>query len=180
MTDEEKAKLEKGTYTTISTTMGDITARLFKDLVPNTVGNFVGLATGEKEYTDPKTKEKKKGNFYDGIIFHRVIPDFMIQTGDPLGIGMGGPGYKFEDEFHPKLKHNKPGILSMANSGANTNGSQFFITSVPTPHLDNRHSVFGEVVDGMDVVLAIGNVDRDGRDKPEVPIVMNKVHIFEV
>lgn len=176
----KKLDLAKGTYVRIRTTMGDITAKLFKDEVPNTVANFVGLATGEKEYTDHETKEPKKGKFYDGIIFHRVIPGFMIQTGDPLGMGYGGPGYRFEDEFHPKLKHSKPGILSMANSGPNTNGSQFFITHVPTPHLDNRHSVFGEVVDGIEVVHNIGNVDRDRRDKPLEPVVMESVEIFEV
>ncbi len=177
---EKKLNLEKGTYAKIKTTLGDITIRLFKDKVPKTVENFVGLATGTKEYTDPKTKEKTTGKFYDGIIFHRVIPGFMIQTGDPLGMGYGGPGYQFEDEFHDDLKHSKPGILSMANSGRNTNGSQFFITHEPTPHLNNRHSVFGEVVDGMNVVNNIGNVDRDRSDKPLEPVVMNTVEIFEV
>lgn len=177
---ENKLNLEKGTYVTIKTTMGDITVRLFKDKAPKTVENFIGLATGTKEYIDGKTKEPTKGKFYDGIIFHRVIPDFMIQTGDPTGTGMGGPGYRFEDEFHPELKHNKPGILSMANSGPNTNGSQFFITHVATPWLDNRHSVFGEVVDGMDLVIAIGNVDRDRRDKPLETVAMTSLEVFEV
>lgn len=173
--------LEKGTYVRIKTTLGDILCRLFADKAPKTVANFVELATGKKEYLDPKTKEKKTGNFYDGIIFHRVIPGFMIQTGDPLGMGYGGPGYQFEDEFHKDLKHSKAGILSMANSGPNTNGSQFFITHAPTPHLDNRHSVFGEVVDGMDVVMAIGDVDRDRRnDKPKTDVVMNTLEVFEV
>lgn len=172
--------LEKGTYAKIKTTLGDITCRLFADKAPKTVANFVELATGKKEYTDPKTQEKTTGKFYDGIIFHRVIPGFMIQTGDPLGMGYGGPGFKFEDEFHPELKHSKPGILSMANSGPNSNGSQFFITHDATPHLNNRHSVFGEVVDGMDVVNAIGDVDRDRSDKPLEPVVMQSVEIFEV
>lgn len=176
----EEKKLEKGTYAKIKTTMGDITCRLFKDKAPKTVDNFIGLATGTKEYIDSETKEPAKGKFYDGIIFHRVIPGFMIQTGDPLGMGYGGPGYKFEDEFSPELKHSKPGILSMANSGPNSNGSQFFITHTPTPHLDNRHSVFGEVVEGMDIVNAIGDVDRDHRDKPLEPVVMESVEIFEV
>ena len=179
-TTEKKLDLEKGTYAKIKTTLGEITVKLFKDKVPKTVANFVELATGQKEYTDPKTKEKTKGKFYDGIIFHRVIPGFMIQTGDPLGMGYGGPGFNFEDEFHPELKHNKPGILSMANSGPNSNGSQFYITHEPTPHLNNKHSVFGEVVDGMDVVHNIGNVDRDRSDKPLEPVVMETVEIFEV
>ncbi len=178
--EEKKLDLPKGTYARIKTNMGEIVCKLFKDEVPKTVANFIELATGEKEYTDPKTKEQTKGKFYDGIIFHRVIPGFMIQTGDPLGEGYGGPGYKFEDEFHPDLKHSKPGILSMANSGPNTNGSQFFITHTPTPHLNNRHSVFGEVVDGMDVVNEIGDVDRDRRDKPTEDVVMESVEIFEV
>lgn len=176
----ENNDLAKGTYARIKTGLGDIVCLLYKDKAPKTVDNFIGLATGEKEYTDPDTKEKKKGKFYDGIIFHRVIPNFMIQTGDPLGMGYGGPGYKFEDEFHPDLRHNKPGILSMANSGPHSNGSQFFITHVETPWLDNRHSVFGEVVQGMDVVEKIGNVPRDGRDKPKETIAMDSVEIFEV
>jgi peptidyl-prolyl cis-trans isomerase A (cyclophilin A) len=172
--------LEQGTYAKIKTTLGDITVRLFKDKVPKTVENFTGLANGTKEYTDPKTNEKKTGKFYDGIIFHRVIPGFMIQTGDPLGEGYGGPGYRFEDEFHPELKHNKPGILSMANSGPNSNGSQFFITLGPTPHLDYRHSVFGEVVDGMEAVEKIGDVERNSRDKPFEEVAMESVKIFEI
>lgn len=172
--------LEKGTYVRIKTTLGDILCRLFADKAPKTVANFVELATGKKEFIDPKTKEKKTGNFYDGIIFHRVIPGFMIQTGDPLGMGYGGPGYQFEDEFHKELRHSKGGILSMANSGPNTNGSQFFITHTPTPHLDFKHSVFGEVVDGMQVVIDIGNVDKDRRDKPTTDVVMNTLEVFEV
>lgn len=178
--EDKKTELEKGTYARIKTNMGDIVCRLFKDKAPKTVENFIGLATGTKEYIHHETKEPTKGKFYDGIIFHRVIPGFMIQTGDPMGVGYGGPGYKFEDEFHPDLKHNKPGILSMANSGPNTNGSQFFITHTPTPHLDNRHSVFGEVVEGQDVVEAIGNVDRGRNDKPVEDVVMQEVEIFEV
>ena len=120
------------------------------------MANFVALAEGTKEWTDPATRAKASRPFYDGLIFHRVIADFMIQGGCPLGNGMGGPGYQFEDEFAPGLRHDKPGILSMANSGPNTNGSQFFVTLVPTPWLDNRHTVFGEVVEGMDVINAIG------------------------
>ena len=148
----------------IETTMGTIEGELYDDKAPATVKNFKDLA--------------KKG-FYDGIIFHRVIPDFMIQTGDPTGTGTGGPGYSFRDEFNQKLKHDKPGVLSMANSGPNTNGSQFFITEVPTPHLDNRHSVFGQVTKGIEVVTAIANVPVDGNDKPKTAISMKKVTVVE-
>jgi cyclophilin family peptidyl-prolyl cis-trans isomerase len=160
------------------TSMGKFTAELYADKTPKTVANFVGLAEGSKEWTHPGTKDKKKGvPYYDGIIFHRVIEGFMIQGGDPLGKGFGGPGYNFEDEFHPSLRHDAIGILSMANAGPNTNGSQFFITLGPTPHLDRRHSVFGKVIDGLDVVKAIGAAKTDGQDKPLTPIVMNKVTI---
>ena len=160
------------------TTMGKFTAELYADKTPKTVANFVGLAEGSKEWTHPGTKEKKKGvPYYDGIVFHRVIEGFMIQGGDPLGKGFGGPGYNFEDEFHPSLRHDVIGILSMANAGPNTNGSQFFITLGPTPHLDRRHSVFGKVIDGLDVVKAIGVTKTDAQDKPVTPVVMNKVTI---
>ena len=134
-------------YAEFDTTEGNFTIRLFDKEAPNTVANFVGLAEGTKEWTDPRTNQKVKQPYYDGIIFHRVIDGFMIQGGDPLGQGIGGPGYKFADEFHPSLRHSKAGILSMANRGPNTNGGQFFITLGPTPHLDDRHSVFGEVVE---------------------------------
>src|SRR5437899_3575340 len=138
-------------YATLVTSMGDIKAKLLEDTAPKTVENFVGLATGTREWST-RFGEKKSEPLYNGTVFHRVIESFMIQGGDPLGNGTGGPGYKFADEFHPKLRHDKPGILSMANSGANTNGSQFFITLVATPWLDNKHSIFGEVVDGIEVV----------------------------
>lgn len=144
----------------IETTLGTIQADLYEREAPRTVENFVQLA--------------KKG-FYDGIIFHRVIPDFMIQTGDPNGTGTGGPGYQFADEFSPKLRHDKPGVLSMANSGPNTNGSQFFITDVPTPWLDNRHSVFGQVTEGIEVVHQIARVPRGANDLPVETVKMNKV-----
>lgn len=147
----------------IETTLGDIHADLYEAEAPKTVENFVTLA--------------KKG-FYDGIIFHRVIPGFMIQTGDPTGTGMGGPGYQFRDEFSDKLRHDKPGVLSMANSGPHTNGSQFFITDAATPWLDDRHSVFGQVTEGMDVVLKIANAPRDRQDKPVQKIAMTKVVVL--
>jgi len=160
-----------------ATTEGSFTVRLFDQEVPNTVANFVGLAEGTKEWTDPKTHEKVTKPFYDGIIFHRVIEGFMIQGGDPLGQGIGGPGYKFADEFHPSLRHSKAGILSMANAGPNSNGSQFFITLAPTPHLDNRHSVFGEVTEGMDVVRRIGSTPTGRQDRPAKDVVINAVTI---
>ncbi len=164
-------------YATLKTTMGDIVIQLYEDKAPKTVGNFIGLATGAKEWFDPKSKEKIKRPLYNGTIFHRVIPGFMIQGGDPLGIGVGGPGFRFEDEFHPDLKHSKAGILSMANSGPNTNGSQFFITHKATPWLDGRHSVFGEVVKGQEVIDAIGNAPRDSRDRPLKEITLKEVII---
>jgi peptidyl-prolyl cis-trans isomerase A (cyclophilin A) len=164
-------------YATLKTSMGEIVIQLFDDKVPKTVANFVDLAAGTKEWTDPKTREKVKRPLYNGTIFHRVIPGFMIQGGDPLGNGTGGPGYRFEDEFNPDLKHSKAGILSMANAGPNTNGSQFFITEKPTPWLDGKHSVFGEVVKGQNVVDAIANVPRDMRDRPIKDVMLQEVVI---
>ncbi|SVB10960.1 uncharacterized protein METZ01_LOCUS163814 [marine metagenome] len=149
-----------GVYVEMETSKGTILLRLFYKQVPYTVANFVGLAEGSREWKDPKTRESKKSNFYDGLKFHRVIPNFMIQGGDPMGNGRGGPGYKFADEFKENLKHDQPGMLSMANSGPNTNGSQFFITHVPTPWLDGKHSIFGEVIEGMDVVNSIVQNDQ--------------------
>ena len=172
--------MDPGTYARFETTQGTFTARLFDREAPNTVANFVALAEGTKEWADPATGQKKKEPFYNGVIFHRVINGFMIQGGDRLGQGTGGPGYKFADEFHPSLKHSRAGILSMANSGPNTNGSQFFITLAPTPHLDSRHSVFGEVVEGLDVVKRIGGVATDRQDRPVTPIVMNTVTIQRI
>ncbi|MFN7983799.1 MAG: peptidylprolyl isomerase [Vicinamibacterales bacterium] len=161
-----------------TTSEGNFTIRLFEAEVPKTVANFVGLAEGTQEFVDPATGKKTTRPFYDGLIFHRVIADFMIQGGCPLGTGTGGPGYKFGDEFNPTLRHDKPGILSMANAGPNTNGSQFFITLVPTPWLDNRHSVFGEVVSGMDVVEKIGATRTSKpNDRPVTPITIQSVKI---
>ena len=159
------------------TSEGNFTIRLYDTEAPNTVANFVGLAEGTKEWTDPRTNRKVTQPYYDGGIFHRVIDGFMIQGGDPLGQGIGGPGYNFADEFHPSLRHNKAGILSMANRGPNTNGGQFFITLGPTPHLDDRHSVFGEVVSGMDVVKKIGSTRTGDRDRPLKDIVIQTVRI---
>ena len=166
-----------GTYAVFTTSEGTFTVRLFDQEAPKTVENFVGLATGTKEWTDPRSNKKVKQPYYDGIVFHRVIDGFMIQGGDPLGQGIGGPGYTFADEFHPKLRHSKAGILSMANRGPNTNGGQFFITLGPTPHLDDRHSVFGEVVEGMDVIKKIGSTKTDGRDRPVKDVVIQSVKI---
>lgn len=162
---------------TFDTNRGTFKVNLFADKAPKTVENFVGLAEGTKEFTDPKTGDKVKRPYYDGLVFHRVIKDFMIQGGCPLGTGTGGPGYKFGDEFHPELKHSKPGLLSMANAGPGTNGSQFFITTVPTPWLDNRHTIFGEVTEGYDIVDAIGKTKTGPMDRPAEPIVINKVTI---
>jgi peptidyl-prolyl cis-trans isomerase A (cyclophilin A) len=164
-------------FAEFATSEGNFTIRLFEEEAPNTVANFVGLAEGTKEWTDPRTQQRVKKPYYDGIIFHRVIEGFMIQGGDPLGQGTGGPGFEFADEFHPSLRHSKPGILSMANRGPNTNGGQFFITLGPTPHLDNRHSVFGEVDSGMDVVRRIGSTKTGPRDKPVKDVVIEKVTI---
>jgi peptidyl-prolyl cis-trans isomerase A (cyclophilin A) len=172
--------MEPGTYARFDTTEGTFTIRLFDKEAPKTVANFVGLVEGSKEWKDPASGAKKKQPYYDGVIFHRVINGFMIQGGDPLGVGTGGPGYTFADEFHPSLRHDRAGILSMANSGPNTNGSQFFITLGPTPHLDRRHSVFGEVVEGLDVVRRIGAVPTGRQDRPVKPVVMNKVTIERV
>ncbi|MDM1547358.1 peptidylprolyl isomerase [Empedobacter falsenii] len=173
MSKEEFKSLEDGLYAKMTTNHGAMTIKLYEEEAPMTVANFVGLAEGTKE-----NKAKAKGvPFYDGIIFHRVIKDFMIQGGDPDGIGTGGPGYDFEDEFDPALKHDKKGVLSMANSGPATNGSQFFITEVPTPWLDGRHTIFGQVVEGLDVVDSIANVEKTPSDKPVVPVVIEKVEI---
>ncbi len=166
-------------YATISTPKGEIVVRLFSKDAPKTVANFVGLAEGEKEYVDPGTGQKKKSRYYDGLVFHRVIPDFMIQGGDPTGTGRGGPGYAFEDEFHSGRGFDKPGLLAMANRGPATNGSQFFITTATPTHLNNRHTIFGEVIQGYEAVLAIGSTPRGAMDRPVEPMVMKTVKISE-
>jgi peptidyl-prolyl cis-trans isomerase A (cyclophilin A) len=161
-----------------TTSEGNFTARLFDAEAPNTVANFTGLADGSKEWTDPRSGRKVSQPYFNGTVFHRVIDGFMIQGGDPLGQGTGGPGFTFADEFHPKLRHSKAGMLSMANRGPNTNGGQFFITLAATPWLDDKHSVFGEVVEGMDVVKKIGGTatSKPG-DRPIKPITVESVTI---
>lgn len=171
--------LGSGVFAVFHTSMGEFVCKLFKDETPETVRNFVGLAKGEKAFKDSSTGEWTKRPFYDGLKFHRVIPGFMIQGGCPLGNGLGGPGYKFEDEFVSTLKHNKVGILSMANAGRNTNGSQFFITVAKTPHLDRKHTVFGETVLGYDVVENISKVPVSG-SIPIEPIIVKKLEIIEI
>lgn len=177
VTNTKDTKGTKKMIATFETSMGTFKVQLYNDKAPKTVENFVGLATGTKEWTDPKTGKQVKTPFYNGLKFHRVIPNFMIQGGCPVGNGTGGPGYRFEDEFHPELKHSKPGLLSMANAGPNTNGSQFFVTVAATPWLDNRHTIFGEVTEGMDVVYAISKAPTQPGDKPTTDIVIKTVTI---
>ncbi|HOB05606.1 MAG TPA: peptidylprolyl isomerase [Propionibacteriaceae bacterium] len=166
---------------TLHTNHGDIAIELFDDQAPKTVANFVGLATGTKEYTDPKTGQKKTGHYYDGLTFHRVIDGFMIQGGCPRGDGRGGPGYTFADEFHPELSFDRPYLLAMANAGPATNGSQFFITVGRTPHLNRRHTIFGEVKDpaSRQVVDAIATTKVDRNDRPAQPVVIESVTVSE-
>jgi len=164
---------------TLRTSEGDIEIRLFGERAPDTVENFVGLATGDREWEDPDTGESRTDPLYEDVEFHRVISDFMIQTGDPTGTGRGGPGYTFDDEFHPDLRHDSAGVVSMANRGPDTNGSQFFITLDAQPHLDDKHAVFGEVIDGMDVVEDIGSVETDPSDRPIESIVLESVEVHD-
>lgn len=161
------------------TTMGRMTCKLFSKEAPNTVDNFIGLATGTKAWTDPKTQQKVTGTpFYDGTTFHRVIPQFMIQGGDRLGTGAGDAGYFIDDEITPSLRFDVPGRLAMANAGPNTNGSQFFITEVPVPQLNGKHTIFGQCdAHSVLIVATIARVDRDSQDKPVTPVVLNKVTI---
>jgi peptidyl-prolyl cis-trans isomerase A (cyclophilin A) len=175
----DEAKAGKELFATFDTTEGTIVVRLFTKDAPKTVENFVGLATGEKEWTHPAKNEKQKGvPLYDGTIFHRCIRDFMVQGGDPLGRGTGGPGYKFEDEVQSGRKFDKPGLLAMANAGPNTNGSQFFITVAATPWLNNKHTIFGEVVKGQDLIDRIANViPKDSGDRPKTDVKIKKLAI---
>ena len=179
---KEKQNSKKGNemFALFETNKGNFKVKLLNEKAPKTVENFVGLAEGTKEWTDPKTGSKVKKPFYDGLTFHRLIKDFMIQGGCPVGNGTGGPGYRFDDEFTPgQQKHDKPGILSMANAGPNTNGSQFFVTTVATPWLDGRHVVFGEVVEGMDVVHSIENSKTGPMDRPVETVTIQHVKIVK-
>ena len=170
-----------GTYAIFETSEGNIVCRLFEKDAPKTVANFVELAEGKREWTHPSTRKKSKDRLYDGTIFHRVIPNFMIQGGDPQGTGTGGPGYQFEDETKGSPhKFDKPGKLAMANAGPNTNGSQFFITVAPTTWLTGKHTIFGEVVEGQDIVDKIANVPRARQDRPVKDVVLQSVTIERV
>jgi len=170
-----------GTYAVFNTSEGKIVARLFEAEAPITVKNFIELAEGGREWTHPTSRATSKDKLYDGTIFHRVIPDFMIQGGDPAGTGMGGPGYRFQDETKGSPhRFDKAGKLAMANAGPNTNGSQFFVTVAPTPWLTGNHTIFGEVVEGQDIVVKISLVPRNGQDKPHKPVVLESVTIERV
>jgi peptidyl-prolyl cis-trans isomerase A (cyclophilin A) len=162
---------------TLRTNQGNIVVRLFPDHAPKTVRNFVELAEGGRQWTDPRTGRATTGKLYDGTVFHRIIPDFMIQGGDPLGSGRGGPGYEFADEFHPDLRFDRPYLLAMANAGPGTNGSQFFITVAPTPWLNGKHTIFGEVVEGADVVDRISRVKTGSQDRPVEDVTIDSVAI---
>jgi len=178
--DQSSGQKTPGLYAEFETTMGKFMCQLFPEEAPKTVANFVGLAEGTKEFSDPASGNKLKKPFYDDLIFHRVIPNFMIQGGDPTGTGRGGPGYKFEDEFNVKLKFDKPGKLAMANSGPNTNGSQFFITTAATPWLDGRHSIFGQVVEGQEIVDKISLTERSAQDRPLKDVSIKKIVIIKI
>lgn len=172
--DPAKPARPDGLYATISTSMGDITVQLFEKESPITVKNFMDLALGRKAWTDPKTGQRVRRPLYNGLIFHRVIPGFMIQGGDPEGTGMGGTD-KIPDEFHPTLKFDIPGRLAMANAGPGTGSSQFFLTEVPTPHLNGAHTIFGQIVDGQPLVKQIANVPRNAQGRPNTPVVIRKI-----
>jgi peptidyl-prolyl cis-trans isomerase A (cyclophilin A) len=162
---------------TLQTNQGRVVIRLFPDQAPKTVRNFVELAEGGRQWTDPRTGRETTSKLYDGTIFHRVIPDFMIQGGDPLGSGRGGPGYKFADEIHPDLHFDRPYLLAMANAGPGTNGSQFFITVAPTPWLNGKHTIFGEVIEGADVVDAISRLKTGSQDRPVEDVTIESVTV---
>lgn len=173
--------LEPGTYAVFNTSEGKIVCRLFEKQAPKTVANFVELAEGKREWVHPVTKEKSTNKLYDGTVFHRVIPQFMIQGGDPAGTGFGGPGYRFEDETKGSpYKFDIPGKLAMANAGPNTNGSQFFITVAPTEWLTGRHTIFGEVVEGYEIVEKISQAPRNSQDKPNKEITVNTLTIERI
>jgi peptidyl-prolyl cis-trans isomerase A (cyclophilin A) len=176
---ESNVNATSDTSVTLQTNQGDIRLTLFPNHAPKTVANFVGLAEGTKEYSEPNAKGEMSGPFYDGSIFHRVIPGFMIQGGDPTGTGRGGPGYRFADETHPELKFTRPYLLAMANAGPNTNGSQFFITVGQTPHLNNKHTIFGEVADqeSRDVVDAIAQTPTGPGDRPVNDVVIKRATV---
>jgi len=162
---------------TLHTNQGQVVIRLFPDHAPKTVRNFVELAEGGRQWTDPRTGRATTDKLYDGTVFHRVIPDFMIQGGDPLGSGRGGPGYKFADEIHPDLAFDRPYLLAMANAGPGTNGSQFFITVAPTPWLNGKHTIFGEVIEGADVVDLISRVKSGSQDRPVEDVTIESVTV---
>jgi peptidyl-prolyl cis-trans isomerase A (cyclophilin A) len=168
------------TTATFVTSKGSFTVRLMPEHAPKTVANFVGLATGAKEWTDPSSRDRKSGPLYDGTVFHRVIPNFMIQGGDPLGTGTGGPGYQFEDEVPSNgPRFDRPGLLAMANAGPNTNGSQFFVTVTATDWLTGKHTIFGEVTEGYDVVEAISKLPTGSQDRPVSEVVLERIEIAE-
>jgi cyclophilin family peptidyl-prolyl cis-trans isomerase len=189
MSDERSISNPENSTATIETTHGDITVELFEERAPRTVENFIGLATGADDYEaaeiepgsgawkDPESDEKRIDPLYEGVDFHRIIEDFMIQGGDPTGTGRGGPGYQFDDEFHDELTHDEAGTLSMANSGPNTNGSQFFITLDAQPHLDGKHAVFGQVIEGMDVIEEIGSLPTDRNDAPREDVGIESIDV---
>jgi len=164
-------------YATLHTTLGDVVVQLFPNHAPKTVANFVELAEGGREWTDPRTRQASTDKLYDGTVFHRVITGFMIQGGDPLGTGTGGPGYKFADEFHPELAFTRPYLLAMANAGPGTNGSQFFITVAPTEWLTNKHTIFGQVAEGTDIVDKIATTETGPGDRPTTDVVIESVTI---
>ena len=175
----QAAPAKKPPTAVFHTTAGDLTCELFPSQAPKTAKNFIGLSTGTKEWTDPQSGQKTTRPLYDGTIFHRVIPNFMIQGGDPLGQGTGGPGYSFEDEFDSSLTFDRPGRLAMANSGPNTNGSQFFITEVPTPHLNGRHTIFGQCDDpSVELVKKIARMPKSIGDRPSDPVRINHIQIL--
>jgi len=177
---QKPKKMAAGKYAHFVTSKGTIVVELLPQSAPKTVDNFVRLAQGKKQWTDPKTRASTVRPLYNGTVFHRVLPNFMIQGGDPLGNGTGGPGYRFEDEFDPNVKFDKSGILAMANSGPNTNGSQFFITVAPTPWLQGKHSIFGRVVKGQEVADAISLVSTGQANRPREPITLEKVLIQDM